>query len=150
MALLAAVATSAARELYELARRWAKEEPDPAGQAAAIAAAHTRYLIDHRVGMDVFFAATFESPSFSELHRERRNLVNVLLAPCEMLCREHEEAVELVGQLHAQSHGFGALFLSGCYGHRRDVVVAKAKSAAQTMVAAHSRTAPDRFPLANG
>jgi len=139
-ALLAVVATTAATQLRALAEEAAAEETDDGAALAAVAAMHTRFLIDTRIGLDVFFSEELADSKYAELHDARRELVDVTLFRCLAVVPEPEMALELMEQLTTQAHGYGEFFLNGVYrrlGYPAEQVVAKSRRAARIVVEAY-------------
>ncbi|MGW7538520.1 TetR/AcrR family transcriptional regulator [Amycolatopsis sp. NPDC054798] len=148
-ALLAAVATTAARQLRELAEEAAAAEPDEVAALAAVSAAHTKYLIETRIGMQVFFTAELADAQYAELHAARRELVDASLLRCLAIAPDPALALELMEQLNTQAYGYGEFFLNGVYqwlGYPIEQVVAKSRRAARIVIEAYRAGGPAISP----
>ncbi|MYW92535.1 TetR/AcrR family transcriptional regulator [Amycolatopsis rubida] len=148
-ALLAAVGTVAARRLRELADEAAAAETDDGAALAAVAAAHTKFLIDTRIGLHVFFAAELTGAQYAELHEARRELIDASLLRCLAIAPDPAIALELMEQLHTQAYGYGDFYLNGVHqwlGYPTEQVVAKSRRAARIVIEAYRAETPAISP----
>lgn len=149
-ALLAAAAAVAARQLRELAEEAAAAEPDDGAALAAVTAAHTKFLIDTRIGLHVFFAAELADARYVELHEARRALIDASLLRCLAIAPDPAIALELMEQLNTQAYGYGDFFLNGVYqwlGYPTEQVVAKSRRAARIVIEAYRAETPAISPV---
>ncbi|WP_020662976.1 TetR/AcrR family transcriptional regulator [Amycolatopsis benzoatilytica] len=149
-ALLAAVAATAAIRLRELIEDAVTGETDDGAALAVVAALHTRFLIDTRIGLDVFFAAELADAKYAELHDARRALTDVSLVRCLTIAPDPLLALELMEQLNTQAHGYGEFFLNGVYqrlGYPAEQVVAKSRRAARIVIEAYRAGSPAISPV---
>jgi AcrR family transcriptional regulator len=146
-ALLAEVATEAADQLRELCEAAATTETDVGAALAAVAAAHTQFLIDTRIGLHLFFAS--ELSEHAALSDSRRALIDVSLLRCLQIAPDPAAALELMEQLNTQAHGYGEFFLNGVYqwlGYPPEQVVAKSCRAARIVIEAYQEGSADLSP----
>ncbi|GAB3350972.1 TetR family transcriptional regulator [Amycolatopsis echigonensis] len=148
-ALLAAAVTVAARQLHELAEEAAAGETDDDAALAAVTAAHTKFLIDTRIGLHVFFAAELADVHYAELHETRRELIDASLLRCLAIAPDPAIALELMEQLHTQAYGYGDFYLNGVsqwLGYPPEQVVAKSRRAARIVIEAYRAGGPALSP----
>jgi AcrR family transcriptional regulator len=134
-ALLAACATVVAGELADALTAAADAVgADPVERLAVAAGAYTRYVIEHRVGLDLVYAEGLQNRRYVELHVEGRRFMDVLLslaldAPASAGYDDVFGVLE--GQL-ATAHGFATLQIDGGFARSRldtEEVVARATRA---------------------
>ncbi|MBB4686642.1 TetR/AcrR family transcriptional regulator [Amycolatopsis jiangsuensis] len=148
-ALLAAVATTAACRLRDDIEEAVAAETDPVARGATIAAVHTRFLIDTRIGLQVIYAEGLGDPKYTELHEARRDLVDAFLMRCIDITHDPATALELMEQLNTQAFGYGELYLNGVnrrLGYPPEQVAAKSRRAARIVIEAYQAGNPSTAP----
>lgn len=141
--LLAAAATTVARQLAERVRSAVEEHDDPADALAAAAGAYTGYLLERRAGMDVIYTEGLQGPKHAELHEQTRLMSDQFLTLCLAVSATPQGALELMEQLFTQAHGYGMFWLDGVFtrhGYTPDQVIRKSTAAARIVINGHRNT----------
>ncbi|TGN79424.1 TetR/AcrR family transcriptional regulator [Streptomyces bauhiniae] len=138
--LLAAVAARIADELTERLRAAAdRAGADPAARLAAAIGAYTRYVIEHRVGLDIVFLDGLQQAKYVDLHEHTRRLTDLQLDLAVDACAgaAYDDVFDLVDQVLALAHGYAALHNFGAYAQERrsaEEIERKAVAAARRLI----------------
>ncbi|MGW4567410.1 TetR/AcrR family transcriptional regulator [Streptomyces sp. NPDC004561] len=144
--LLAAVAAQIAQELAERVQDVAdRAGSDPVERLAAAVGAYTRYVINHRVGLDIVFLDGLQDPKYADLHEHTRKLTDlqIELVTAASAGTTYEDVFDLYDQVVALAHGYAALYNLGAYAqHRRtaEETEDKAVTAARRLIAGHRKS----------
>ena len=139
LALLKAAATRAA-ELLAADLRAATGKAENATEAlAAAAGAYVRFVVRHRAGFDLIFAAQLRPLADPALGEAGRAVMDTLLPVALELTGDGQAALDLLQQHIAAAHGFAVLHLSGFmsrYSPDVDDVAEGAANASRALAAA--------------
>ena len=115
--LLAAVATTAARDLAERMRQDVDQAgPDPADRLAVTAGTYVRFALSRGAGFNVIFAAGLEKLHDEALAEAGRDLISLLFDLGEKATgRTKPEAMALLEAHIAGAHGYATLYQDGFF-----------------------------------
>jgi AcrR family transcriptional regulator len=132
-ALLAACAAAVVEEITGLLARAAEEAgPGPVDRLAATAGAYTRYVLDHRAGLDLVFAHDFTDAHRPVVQERSRRLLDLLTGLASDVLPPDVPWADLADFVYAHlatAHGYAILLLRGT-GASQDVDGLAARAAA--------------------
>jgi AcrR family transcriptional regulator len=136
--LLAAVATTAARELADAIRTAAAGAgADPVDRFAAAAAAYVRFAVSRGAGFNVIYAAGLQELHDQALADAGRQLMDLLIALAEDTGeRPKRDTLRLVENLIVLAHGYATLYHDGFFARGRyslDDIAARASQASREL-----------------
>lgn len=112
--LLAAVVQEVVADLTEALRAAADAAgDDPADRLTAAAGAYTRHVLTQGVGFDLLYLDELRGRRFSELHKQTRALLDLLMRLGDDASPARAGAQPLVFQVMATAHGYAALTAAG-------------------------------------
>jgi AcrR family transcriptional regulator len=139
-AFLLAIATEAGVVMGDQLEVALGDADDPLDQIEAIADTYVRFVIAHKVGFDLIFAAELRESDDGELRAAGRRVIDLMMRPGIEVSPDMARALELNEELWTTAHGYAALFLTGFYGPSADYVVTAARRTARRLGMAASGT----------
>jgi AcrR family transcriptional regulator len=140
-ALLAAVAVDASKRIIQSYREAMKASDDPVEQLLGAAVAYMRVASQDAAGFGVVYSDEFDNVKHQDLLASRREITDLLLAPCVAVTATYGEAVELLEAYGSLVHGYAALMRDRAFGNRAEGIYERAASAARKLIAGYASTA---------
>ncbi|SNT23120.1 transcriptional regulator, TetR family [Streptosporangium subroseum] len=135
-ALLAACAADVIATLTEVLARAAEEAgPDPVDRLAATAGAYTRYVLDHRAGVDLLYVYVFKGPHHQIVQEQSRRFMDTLMALASAVLpadTSWADTADFVYVHLSTTHGYATMLPRGARPPRdTDGLAARAATAAR-------------------
>ncbi|TMR21511.1 TetR/AcrR family transcriptional regulator [Nonomuraea turkmeniaca] len=148
-ALLAACAAGIIAEITGLLAEAAEEAgPDPVDRLAATAGAYTRYVLDHRAGIDLVYAHDFTGPHHLAVQEQSRRLTDTLMDLASAVLPDDTSWAEIADFVYVHlstTHGYAVLLLKGARPPQdADGHAARAVTAARDHISGHLVRLRDR------
>jgi AcrR family transcriptional regulator len=110
---LLAIATEAGRAMGDQLERALGQTDDPLEQIEAITETYVTFMIAHKAGFDLVFAAELRDCDNGELRTAGRHVIDLFMSPCIAVSPDMVRAIELSESLWTTAHGFAGLYLTG-------------------------------------
>jgi AcrR family transcriptional regulator len=140
-ALLAACAAAIIAAITDLLAQAAEQAgPDPVDRLAATAGAYTRYVLDHRAGLDLIFAHDFTGAHRETVQEQSRRLVDTLVTLASAVLPDDlpwADTTDFVYVHLSTTHGYATLFGSTRPPQDTDRIVDRAVTAARDHITGH-------------
>ena len=132
-AFLVAVATEAGVSMGDQLEAALGAIDDPLDQLAEFAEIYVRFVMAHKVGFDLIFAAELRASDDAALRAAGRRVIDLMMQPGIEISPDLARALELNEELWTTAHGYATLFLTGFYVTGADYVVAAARRTARRL-----------------
>lgn len=128
-AYLIAIATTAGEKMGDQLEAALAVSGDCLDQLEGIAETYVRFMIAHRAGFDLIFAAELRELRDDDLRAAGRRVIDLMMAPGIEVSPDMVRALELNEEIWTTAHGYAALYLTGFWPDPDYVVLAARRTA---------------------
>jgi AcrR family transcriptional regulator len=141
-ALLAACAAAVIAAITDVLARAAEEAgPDPVDRLAATAGAYTRYVLDHRAGVDLVYVHDFTGPHHQTVQEQSRRFMDALMTLASAVLPDDTSWADTADFVYVHlstTHGYATLLPRGARPPQdTDSLAARAATAARDHITGH-------------